>query len=513
MKRSNARRAKGSCRYHVQARGVSLPACRLYLRLRFFKGQAEARLRRREDKPSEMDGIKLYGRRISREPNAGNPPVRFEEGGRSSKCAAASTLGIISTVLKHPSECRIMDSMNRTLTYSQLITITAELVSNIERFMKERNITALDMEIASIVHRRTLETWFASVRPMSNAKYRPRYCQLRILQRIAVKLDVSVATLCGMGSTLSSAHGTALSRDVRAIADNDLGKCLNASVPSYTELHLQCRIFVPFILGDPVARAPVPVIPECTGHHAKLSSYQSHIPEKGIELRVFSGTVGVAIVDVTKTFSSVGVYGMWRRAAFKSILDDGCHPVSSYIHACAKRARTTRAKTTNLSYCLGVARLLTSIPTHPQIWPTLRLISSPDVVLQRSPAGVATPANAGGITDIEYPDERDYVLFGDVAQGIGCASWAGVAIYCLQSGKLFDELTDYECVVQALWHLCDHVVSLPPRHRPAHHELIKLLWSSARLIGPRESQPVRSMKEAVLETSRITEKVSLALEK
>ncbi len=91
-KRGNSRGAKGPCRYHVEARGVSLPACRLYLRLRFFKGQAEARLRC-EDKPSGTDGIKLYGRRISREPNAENPPVRFEEGGHSSnRAAVASTL-------------------------------------------------------------------------------------------------------------------------------------------------------------------------------------------------------------------------------------------------------------------------------------------------------------------------------------------------------------------------------------------------------------------------------------
>ena len=89
-KRGNSRGAKGPCRYHVEARGVSLPACRLYLRLRFFKGQAEARLRC-EDKPSGTDRIKLHGRRISREPNAENPPVRFEEGGRGSNCAAAAS--------------------------------------------------------------------------------------------------------------------------------------------------------------------------------------------------------------------------------------------------------------------------------------------------------------------------------------------------------------------------------------------------------------------------------------
>ena len=95
-KRGHSRGTKGPCRYHVEARGVSLPACRLYLRLRFFKGQAEARLRC-EDKPSGTDGIKLCGRRISREPNAENPPVRFEEGGHSSnRAAVASTLRITS---------------------------------------------------------------------------------------------------------------------------------------------------------------------------------------------------------------------------------------------------------------------------------------------------------------------------------------------------------------------------------------------------------------------------------
>ena len=55
-----------------------------------MKGQAETRLCG-EDKSSEMDGIKLHGREVPREPNAENPPVRFEEGGHSSNCAAAAS--------------------------------------------------------------------------------------------------------------------------------------------------------------------------------------------------------------------------------------------------------------------------------------------------------------------------------------------------------------------------------------------------------------------------------------
>ena len=93
VKRGNVRGAKGPCRYHVLVSGMPLPAGRFYLPLRFYNGQAETRLCC-EDKPSEMDGIKLHGSEVPRELNAENPPVRFEEGSHSSNCAAAaSTLG------------------------------------------------------------------------------------------------------------------------------------------------------------------------------------------------------------------------------------------------------------------------------------------------------------------------------------------------------------------------------------------------------------------------------------
>jgi hypothetical protein len=89
--------------------------------------------------------------------------------------------------------------------YYQLVEITPRLTENLVALMQARKIETLeqmefdpnDNSCSTVINPRTLQTGLARGTPDSTAKYQPKYCQRRVLQRVADRLGVSIAILCG----------------------------------------------------------------------------------------------------------------------------------------------------------------------------------------------------------------------------------------------------------------------------------------------------------------------------
>lgn len=112
----------------------------------------------------------------------------------------------------------------------------------------------------------------------------------------------------------------------------------------------------------------------------------------------------------------------------------------------------------------------------------------------------------------------DVVEFGVPGVAIGCASWSGVVYVPLAPARALqqDELVSFEIVVQGLWCYCSEVFAAAESGTedalPDEYGWRFLRSSRSRLTaaGPTDTGQVRMMQDAVLDTSRLVERLTQA---
>lgn len=111
----------------------------------------------------------------------------------------------------------------------------------------------------------------------------------------------------------------------------------------------------------------------------------------------------------------------------------------------------------------------------------------------------------------------EVVEFGVPGVAVGCASWSGVVYIPLAPSRALqpDELVSFEVVVQSLWCYSAHVLTAADgveRPIPARYGWRFLRSCRSRLTsaGPMETGQVRMMRDAVLSTCRLIERLDQA---
>ena len=109
---------------------------------------------------------------------------------------------------------------------------------------------------------------------------------------------------------------------------------------------------------------------------------------------------------------------------------------------------------------------------------------------------------------------EDLSSFGHTTKLIGWASWAGVAISESERAQPISTLLiEFELQLQALWCYASNVERLGSLPSAAHDvRFLKDALRSLRLPRPTEHTPIRRMREALVNSSRIAETVSGAID-
>jgi hypothetical protein len=225
---------------------------------------------------------------------------------------------------------------------------------------------------------------------------------------------------------------------------------------------------------------------------------------------------GVAVLHLSRQLSmpSVAALATWRKRSHTAVL--GENALASHF-----------AQVLGEDIVRTPEYVLTTFWVDRPIWdqrdlgPAAHLMCVPSVLLDRSMddeddllgrAEVAERAHLrSGFT------HREVVEFGVPDVAIGCASWSGVVYIPLAPSRALqpDELVSFEVVVQGLWCYSAHVLAAADgveRAIPAQYGWRFLRSCRTRLTtpGPTETGQVRIMRDAVLATSRLIERLDQA---
>lgn len=158
---------------------------------------------------------------------------------------------------------------------------------------------------------------------------------------------------------------------------------------------------------------------------------------------------------------------------------------------------------------------------HHRLAPAAHLMCVPSVLLDRSlddgddllaRAEVAERAHLRSA--FRHPE---VVEFGVPGVAVGCASWSGVVYIPVAPSRALqpDELVSFEVVVQGLWCYSAHVLAAADgveRAIPARYgwRFLRNCRSRLTTAAPTETGQVRMMRDAVLDTSRLIERLDQA---
>jgi hypothetical protein len=225
---------------------------------------------------------------------------------------------------------------------------------------------------------------------------------------------------------------------------------------------------------------------------------------------------GVAVVHLSRQLAmpSVAALATWRKRSHTEVL--GENALDGHF-----------AQVVGEDIVGSPEYVLTTFWVDEPMWdqrdlgPAAHLMCVPSVLLDRSlddeddllaRAEVAERAHLrSGFT------HREVVEFGVPGVAVGCASWSGVVYIPLAPSRALqpDELVSFEVIVQGLWCYSAHVLAAADgveRAIPARYGWRFLRSCRSRLTTPTptETGQVRMMRDAVLTTSRLIERLDQA---
>lgn len=226
---------------------------------------------------------------------------------------------------------------------------------------------------------------------------------------------------------------------------------------------------------------------------------------------------GVGVVHLVEelSFPSIARLAVWRRDSY---------PDATAWAAAALADLAPTAITTEPEYVLSAYWLHQPIWVGSELDTAMRLLGAPSALVDRDPCppevaiAHAEVAERALLRDgFEHPD---LVSFGLRGVSIGCASWSGVAYHPVADRRalLQDDVVAVELVVQALWCYCSRriyeVENGLESQASAEYGARFLRASRSRLTveRPQEASQHRLMREAVIATSGLSKRFSVALD-
>ncbi|WP_053619097.1 helix-turn-helix transcriptional regulator [Nocardiopsis sp. NRRL B-16309] len=283
-----------------------------------------------------------------------------------------------------------------------------------------------------------------------------------------------------------------------------------SSAPS--ALTVTCRKYIPVTITPSLA-ARVAEHPGMEAHEidgsrcSRMVMPWPHDDHARLTVTVFGFGVLVAELRQTVAFANLADLAVWRHTSYEV---DRPH-IGDLLR------RTWPAISASPEYVLGTWWLARSAWAGQDLDTAVRVMSTPSALLRRQGDPSVEQLRAGAevaeraVWQQGFEAGPDLVDFGLSGVSVGYASWSGVAYAPLAVDRALhpEELGDVETLYQALWSLCHTVCETAEvGHDPQVDPSYGWRWLrgvSSRIARPRptETRQVRSMRDAVLETSQL----------
>ncbi|MEU0237596.1 hypothetical protein ABZ234_07890 [Nocardiopsis sp. NPDC006198] len=279
-----------------------------------------------------------------------------------------------------------------------------------------------------------------------------------------------------------------------------------------TSLTVTCRKYVPVTatpeLAALIARDPR-MRPDLIDDTAcwRTTLPWPHDPDARLTVTAFAFGGLVAELRQTLAFADLAELAVWRHTSYETDRPQ----VGELLR------RTWPQITTAPEYVLGTWWLARSAWTGPDLDTAVRIMSTPSALLRRQGQPTADELLIGAQVAEKAAWQHGFdpgpglVDFGLPGVSVGYATWSGVAYAPLAVERSLapDELGDFETLCQGLWSLCHTVRTAveegqDPQVDPEYGwRWLRAVTSKITRPRPTETRQVRSMRDAVLDTSQL----------
>lgn len=297
----------------------------------------------------------------------------------------------------------------------------------------------------------------------------------------------------------------------------ELFGALNPPQTPSTTFKLHNHKLVPAYVGPQLAERAIAQLSMQAASDQWSDCYYCPVDHPRSEVRadLWVWPFGVALFHLTEAVESASLadFAIWHRRVYDEQMNWVCGQLRSLL-----------ASQSNAQYAMPVNWLVRSVWQDAQLGTALRILSMPRVLLQRDSGDDASDLAHAEVVERSLLrdgfDSVDASEFGLKGVSAGVASWAGV-VYCPISASRAlseSEVLAFELTVQATWSYCDwirgEVEAARDPNVPAEHgwRLLRALRSVVTNPRPEETSQVFPMRNAILETSGITEHLRQATE-
>jgi DNA-binding winged helix-turn-helix (wHTH) protein len=279
--------------------------------------------------------------------------------------------------------------------------------------------------------------------------------------------------------------------------------------PGTTAFEIDNHLFVPMFFGAELYSQLR--VRSKTNDGIEYKEFQS---ERGV-LHLLASGFGVWHIAESTRFAHLWEFADWRRKLYREILED-----RQLLKIATDALLTSMKRKTPLSRLIGKpgyvfsAHVLKSTTFRNQetVRRALQVLASPSL-LETNSAGIQQKRDRDALERNILEDatlENHLEAFGLLTIDLGYASWDSVA-YLHRSGvNLEQRIVDFEIAVQSLWWMCKCATEVFLSGDTTEVEAvskfvpeIKRQFAKLKGISATESRSQRTMKEAILKTSRL----------
>lgn len=276
-------------------------------------------------------------------------------------------------------------------------------------------------------------------------------------------------------------------------------------------LDIECHLFVPTFVGEDFFR-----VLRVKEELKEFTSFKRYPMERAV-LSVMSVGFGVWHITESKEFEHLWEFAQWRQRYYRQILQ-GKHAITRYTREIFKAQGNGPGLIRSIrksSYVFSVQILRSRVSRDQQALNRfVRLMATPSSL--ESHGNPAKPSQ--GIESIERKllesdsASKDLEEFGLPNRDIGYASWDGVSYFHTSGEDLGKSIEEFEMAVQVLWWTCKCSCEIFLAGDASETERVRRyipelrrLFAKIKNIGATEPPSRRTMREAIIKTSRLKE--------
>jgi transcriptional regulator with XRE-family HTH domain len=219
---------------------------------------------------------------------------------------------------------------------------------------------------------------------------------------------------------------------------------------------------------------------------------------------------GVLVAEITEEvrFSSIAELAIWRKASYRTTRQNVSALVAGEWPSLVGRSP---------AYVLSTYHLLDQHWAGEDLHTAMRLLCAPSVLLERHSGDpcaeiLAKAEIAERACFRDGFNRSDITTFGVDGVAVGYASWSGVSYLALAPARAVsaEEMASFQTIVQALWCYTNMIAEVvetgddPVVPDAYGWRFLRACLSRLTTARPRETGQHRMMKDAILDTSRLT---------